>query len=185
MYGLVNRAIQGLVMEKFGEHAWRSICREAKLGEPAFVAMESYDDAITYSLVAAAAKELGMEPAAVLEAFGEYWTEYTIEEGYGNLLSMMGSTMEEFLDNLDSMHARIGDAMPMLIPPSFERATQEDGSSILSYASDREGLAPMVVGLLKGLARRFGREIDIEMLEPSDDGHQRFHLQMNRPAEVR
>ena len=174
MYGLVNRAIEGLVLEKFGQDAWRRICKRAQLGQPNFVAMEAYDDAITYGLVAAASAELGMKPEAILEAFGEYWTQYTIEEGYGNLLSMMGNTLEEFLENLDSMHARVGGTMPQLVPPSFEREPQPDGSSILHYRSDREGLAPMVLGLLKGLAKRFGVRLEVRQLEPAAPGHERF-----------
>ncbi|MCK5943945.1 MAG: heme NO-binding domain-containing protein [Planctomycetes bacterium] len=174
MYGLVNRAVEGLIREKFGGEAWSRICARAELGESNFVAMDAYDDAITYALVGAASAELKMEPAAVLEAFGEYWTSYTIEEGYGDLLAMMGNTLEDFLENLDSMHARIGGTMPKLIPPSFDREPQEDGSSILHYRSEREGLSPMVLGLLKGLARRFDVEIEVTQLECDEPGHARF-----------
>lgn len=174
MYGLVNRAVEGLVTEKFGVDAWQRICARAGLDDPQFVAMEAYDDAVTYGLVGAAAAELGLEPAAVLEAFGDYWTTYTIEEGYGDLLTMMGSSLDEFLDNLDSMHARIAGTMPKLMPPSFEREAKDDGSSILHYRSEREGLAPMVLGLLKGLARRFSVTITVEQLESDTPGHARF-----------
>lgn len=174
MYGLVNRAIEGLVLEKFGEQTWHRICKRAEIDKPSFVAMEAYDDAVTYALVAAAAAELELDPAAVLEAFGEYWTSYTIEEGYGNLLSMMGNSLEAFLDNLDSMHARIGGTMPKLVPPSFEREPQTDGSSILHYRSDREGLAPMVLGLVRGLAKRFSVQVQIEHLPAVAKGHERF-----------
>lgn len=174
MYGLVNRAVEGLVKEKFGDDAWQRVCDRAELENPQFVAMEAYDDAVTYGLVGAASAELGLEPAAVLEAFGVYWTTYTIEEGYGDLLTMMGSTLDEFLDNLDSMHARIAGTMPKLMPPSFEREENEDGSSTLHYRSEREGLAPMVLGLLKGLATRFSVEIHIEQLEGDDPHHHRF-----------
>ena len=174
MYGLVNRAVEGLVTEKFGADAWLRICQRADLEDASFVAMEAYDDAITYSLVAAASAELGLEPAAVLEAFGDYWTTYTIEEGYGDLLTMMGNSLEEFLDNLDSMHARIAGTMPELMPPSFEREANDDGSSVVHYRSEREGLAPMVLGLLKGLARRFSVAIEIEQLACDTPGHARF-----------
>lgn len=176
MYGLVNRAVEGLIKEKFGAETWTRICERADLGEPNFVAMDAYDDAITYALVGAASQELEMEPAAVLEAFGEYWTAYTIEEGYGDLLAMMGNTLEDFLENLDSMHARIGGTMPKLVPPSFEREPLDDGSSILHYRSEREGLSPMVLGLLKGLARRFEVDIQVEQLESESPGHDRFHV---------
>tara|TARA_R110002073_G_scaffold156134_1_gene311448 strand:+ start:601 stop:1221 length:621 start_codon:yes stop_codon:yes gene_type:complete len=174
MYGLVNRAVEGLVKEKFGAEAWRRICARAGMEDPQFVAMEAYDDAVTFGLVAAASAELSLEPETVLEAFGDYWTTYTIEEGYGDLLTMMGSTLDEFLDNLDSMHARIAGTMPELMPPSFERETCDDGSSILHYRSEREGLAPMVLGLLKGLARRFEVSIEIEQLAVNEAGHARF-----------
>ena len=174
MYGLVNRAVEGLVKEKFGADAWMRICDRAGIDDPQFVAMEAYDDAVTFGLVAAASAELDLEPAAVLEAFGDYWTTYTIEEGYGDLLTMMGSTLDEFLDNLDSMHARIAGTMPKLMPPSFEREACDDGSSILHYRSERDGLAPMVLGLLKGLARRFSVTIEIEQLEGDSVGDARF-----------
>lgn len=176
MYGLVNRAIEGLVCQKMGPEVWERIRTRAGLDDSGFVAMDRYDDAVTYGLVGAASEELGMAPAEILEAFGEFWTVYTIEEGYGDLLTMMGSTFEEFLDNLDSMHERIGSTMPGLVPPSFRRESQPDGSHILHYSSEREGLSPMVVGLLRGLAKRFEVELDIECLEPSDDGASRFLL---------
>lgn len=174
MYGLVNRAIEGLVRREFGDEVWDRVSERAGVGQSGFVAMEVYDDAVTYGLVAAAAEELELAPEMLLEAFGEYWTSYTIEEGYEDLLSMMGRTLEEFLDNLDTMHARIGGTMPQLVPPNFERESQPDGSSILHYRSTREGLAPMVLGLLKGLAKRYEADVEIEHLQDEGSGHPRF-----------
>ncbi len=177
MYGLVNRAIKGLVEDKFGEDAWNRICQRAEVGDGAgFVAMEAYDDAITYALVGAASEELELDASVILEAFGEYWTLYTIEEGYGDMLTMMGSTLAEFLDNLDSMHERIRATMPDLVPPSFERCEEEDGSTTLHYRSERPGLAPMVAGLLKGLACRFETTLEVEHLESSVPGHDQFRI---------
>lgn len=177
MYGLVNKAIQDLVSQQFGPDVWRRIVRHAEVPAESFVAMESYDDQITYRLVGAVSAELGMAPEAVLETFGTYWTRYTIEEGYGDLLGMMGSNLGEFLDNLDAMHERLGERMPRMVPPAFERIPQDDGSSILVYESERAGLAPMVIGLLKGLAERFDEAIEIEMLQGDEpEGVTRFHL---------
>ncbi len=174
MYGLVNRAVEGLVRSRFGDEAWLTICERAEVDPGGFVAMDLYDDAITYNLVGAASETLELSAEAVLEAFGEYWTVYTIEEGYGDLVAMMGSSLNEFLDNLDTMHDRIGHAMPGLVPPSFKRDSLEDGASVLHYFSEREGLAPMVVGLVKGLAKRFDTSIEIELLDSSVPGHCQF-----------
>lgn len=177
MYGLVNRAIKGLVEDQFGTEAWERICTRADITDGSeFVAMDAYDDAITYALVGAASEELNLDAGTILQSFGEYWTLYTIEEGYGDMLTMMGSSLDEFLDNLDSMHERIRMTMPDLVPPSFERESQEDGSSILHYRSERAGLAPMVQGLLHGLAKRFETELEIEPLESPEAGHDRFRI---------
>lgn len=176
MYGLVNRAIEGLVRQEFGAETWERIKKRANVEEAGFVAMDRYDDALTYGLVGAASAELELAPEQILEAFGEYWTVYTIEEGYGDILSMMGTSLDEFLDNLDSMHERIASTMPGLVPPSFRREPQDDGSSILHYTSTRPGLAPMVTGLIRGLAKRFTVEVAIEHLEPAEDGAERFMI---------
>lgn len=176
MYGLVNRAVEGLVRTRFGEATWIRICEKAGVDPGGFVAMDTYDDAVTYKLVGAASETLELSPEAVLEAFGEYWTVYTIEEGYGDLVAMMGNSLNEFLDNLDAMHERIGDAMPDLVPPSFRREPLEDGASILHYFSEREGLSPMVVGLIRGLAKRFDTSVEIKRMEPGETGQQRFYI---------
>ena len=89
MYGLVNRAIEDLVRSRFGDEAWGAICRRAGIERPSFVGMQPYDDAITYGLVGAAAAELQIDAAAVLETFGEHWMTYTVEEGYGETLDAL------------------------------------------------------------------------------------------------
>ncbi len=102
---------------------------------------------------------LGIPPAEVLEAFGRHWILYTGREGYGHLLEMMGRTMPEFLGNLDAMHARLSLSMPELRPPSFVCRPLDDTRLELAYWSERDGLAPMVQGLLLGL----GELLDVEI----------------------
>ena len=147
MYGLVNKAIEGLVRQQFGDDAWSRIKARAGWTGAQFVSMDTYDDALTYNLVGAASEELGLPPEQVLEAFGDYWTTYTMEAGYRDTLGMMGDTLEEFLDNLDALHARVGMSMPTN-PPSFSREQVSETEWLLLRR--RAGLAPMVIGLLRG-----------------------------------
>ncbi|MEM7308557.1 MAG: heme NO-binding domain-containing protein [Planctomycetota bacterium] len=162
MYGLVNIAIRDLILGQHGEETWDRIRERAGVRSTTFVAMETYPDEVTYGLVAAASEELGAPQEALLEAFGEYWMTFTAEEGYGDTLEFAGSTLDEFLAHLDDMHARVALTFPDLCPPSFEAEYAPDGRLAVRYRSDRPGLAPMVVGLLHGLARRFDKHIDIE-----------------------
>ena len=57
MYGIINKAIENLVKEKFGEEKWESIKKESGIDIDFFISNETYDDSITYSLVGAISKE--------------------------------------------------------------------------------------------------------------------------------
>lgn len=155
MYGLVNQAVEDLAVELGGQALWQRIKQHAGVTAAAFVAMAPYDDALTYRLVDAASAVLGMPPEAVLTAFGEHWVVYTGRQGYGPLFAVMGSTLPEFLRNLDAMHGRIAVQMPTLQPPSFRCEELDRERLLLHYTSTRSGLVPMVRGLLTGLGTLF------------------------------
>ncbi|KEF43360.1 MAG: heme NO-binding protein [Cyanobium sp. CACIAM 14] len=185
MYGLVNRAIQQMVCTHHGVDIWQRIKEKANLADLDFFSTyQAYPDDVTHRLVAAASEELGLTAAEIMHAFGEYWITYTATEGYEQLLESTGETLPEFLDHLDTMHARAGLAFPQLQPPSF-RCRHADGRSLdLEYRSRRQGLAPMVVGLLHGLGRRFSTPVQVEQTASRDhgDGQDLFHIRYGEDA---
>jgi hypothetical protein len=170
MYGLVNQAVEDMAVHLGGPELWASIYERVGLDLPEFVAMQSYDDDITYRLVGAASEVLELTPSEVLEAFGEHWIRYTGEQGYGPMLAAMGRTLPQFLGNLDSMHSRIALNMPELRPPVFACEELGEGRLVVRYWSERSGLAPMVTGLLKGLAGRFALEMTVTCADPRPVG---------------
>lgn len=184
MYGLVNQAIEDLVQERFGRHRWESIRARAKTDVASFVSMKSYPDEVTYNLVAAASVELGVPVAELLEAFGEYWTLYTARKGYGELLTLGGSTFLEFLQNLDALHGHVAATFPELRPPIFWCSDITGGSVRLHYRSDRPGLAPMVIGLVRGLGKMFNTAVTIAQVASRSDGadHDEFQITYVPPA---
>ncbi len=171
MYGLVNKAIEEMVCTYYGESTWETIKQEATLTDiDYFVSMESYPDDVTHRLVRAACKVLNLSSEEILQAFGEYWVTYTAEEGYGEMLAMAGDNLPEFLRNLDNLHMRVGLNFPELKPPSFQANAVDQNALQLDYHSDRQGLAPMVIGLLKGLGRRFKTEVDVSQTGDRNTG---------------
>ncbi|MEP1075093.1 heme NO-binding domain-containing protein [Leptolyngbya sp. PL-A3] len=151
-----------MVCTQFGETTWETIKQEASLTDiDYFISMNAYPDDVTHRLVRAACKVLGMSAEEILQAFGEYWVTYTAEEGYGEMLAMAGDNLPEFLENLDNLHARVGLNFSNLKPPSFDSTSVDQSTLQLDYHSTRQGLAPMVMGLLKGLGRRFKTEVDV------------------------
>ncbi len=170
MYGLVNKAIHDMVCSRFGEEVWQEIKQKAEVNVEVFISMEGYPDDVTHRLVKAASVVLGLSSSEIMQAFGEFWVQYTSEEGYGEMMDMSGVTLPEFLENLDNLHARVGVSFPKLQPPSFECSDMEEDSLSLHYRSTREGLTPMIVGLVKGLGTRFETEVDITQTQNRDDG---------------
>ncbi len=175
MYGLVNKAAQDFVIKGHGYDVWQIIKENAKVEEEAFVSMQAYPDEITYNIVGAASEHLGIDAGDILEGFGEYWIEFSMVEGYAHLLDLAGRSFPDFLNNLDNMHSHIAQSFTELRPPSFYCEEIDDETFRFEYHSDRPGLARFVVGLLKGLGKRFGIEVDVNHLgniEEKENSHE-------------
>ncbi len=178
MYGLVNQAMKDLVTSKFGSDKWSEICQKAGHPPDDFEAMTSYPDTLTYSLVGAASQILGASASDLLRAFGDYWVTFTAHEGYGEIMDMFGKDFRSCLKNLNGMHGHMGAMMPQLLPPRFQVVETSASQLTVHYFSTRQGLAPMVIGLLEGLARKYGDTITIQH-HPKDSrsDHDEFEVQ--------
>jgi len=176
MYGMVNRALEGMVLDNFGEGVWAKIKARAGIDVESFSSFSSYDDSVTYGLAGAASEELDRPLPELLREFGHYWIEFALKSSYGPILRQSGNDLHELLPTLDQMHVRIGRSFPELKPPSFN-VLSDDGRLIrLRYDSPREGLAPFVVGLLEGLGAMFNTPVTVTHGEPADDGHVVFEI---------
>ena len=161
MYGIVNKAIEELVVSLGGEAQWREVCREANVDVYTFIAQEKYPDEVTYKLVGAASKVLGVCPHTVLLKFGHHWSRYTGQEGYGYLFKMLGEDLATFLDNLPLLHDHIALIFPDLVMPQFETSRPAPNQINVVYRSQRPGLAPMVLGLLQGMGEVYECPINV------------------------
>ncbi len=181
MYGLINKAIQDMVCTHFSEDIWNQIKQAAEVEEQ-FVNIKCYHDNVTYRLIKAASDILGLSEAEVMKAFGEHWVRYTADEGFGEIIDMCGENLPEFLENLDNLHARVGVVFPKLQPPSFECTEAEENSLTLHYYSTREGLAPMLFGLLEGLGKRFDTTVEVTQTQSREEGHDHDEFSVNYQA---
>jgi hypothetical protein len=162
MYGMVNKAIEDMVISGHGEETWERIREEAGVEVDVFVRTEGYPDEMTYALVGAASEILKIPAAEVLEAFGVHWVVKTAQEGYGDMMAAGGKTLGEFLVNLPNFHSRVGMIFPHLAPPQFSCSDITERSIRMHYRSHRSGLAPFVVGLFKGLGQMFSTPVKVK-----------------------
>ena len=170
MYGIVNKAIESLVIENFGEAKWKIIKVSSDIDVDFFISNEPYDDDITYKLANAVSKEMNISLSDVFITFGEYWVLKTGKEKYGSLMEAGGSNLKGFLNNLPTFHNRIMLFYPKLTPPEFKISNEEENSIYVHYFSKREGLKDFVRGLLQGLGKLYNTTIQIDLLEDRDKG---------------
>ena len=77
--------------------------------------------------------------------------EFCVESGYVDMiLSVLGSTTQSFLENLDALHDHLASIYRGMRVPSFRCSKREsDCAMILHYYSERVGLEHVVIGLVR------------------------------------
>ncbi len=176
MYGMINRAIEDLVVSCASEEIWEQVKQKAGLELGVFIDSSQYNDEVTYKLVEASSQILNQSPEEILHAFGRHWILYTGKEGWASVFDLGGDNMVDFINGLDSMHARVEIVLPEAQMPEFSVVEHADHLE-LTYRSARQGLAPMVLGLLDGLAEKFNESWLVEHVEnKSTEGCDIFRL---------
>ena len=168
MYGIVNKAIHGLILENHGQQTWEAVKNKSGVEIDFFLGNEPYDDDITYKLANAAAETLNTSIENILIAFGEYWVNNTGKKNYGSLMKAGGSNFKEFLVNLPNFHSRVMLIYPNITPPEFIITDIEENRLKLHYYSKRNGLTYFVYGLITGLGKMYDTPTKIEIIKTKD-----------------
>ena len=169
MYGLVNKAVQGLIIENYGEETWDKIRMQANVDVEMFISNESYSDSMTYDLLVAASEIVNQPASELLRLLGNYWITEIAVQHYGSMMDAGGNSFVEFMKNLPNFHRRVAMIFPNLEPPSFSILKEEKNSLYLIYESTRNGLEMFVVGILEGLAKRHKIKIKIDQSKLEND----------------
>lgn len=118
---------------------------------------------------------IGIPLNDILEIFGNHFYYYCVDSGYARILRILGRTLQEFLCNLDALHDHLAAIYPGMNAPSFRTTQRMDGGIDLHYYSNRKGLGPIVVGIMKTVAREcLNTEIEIRVDREEDEIHTVF-----------
>jgi len=72
-----------------------------------FIKYDNYSDAQSFALLDASCKVLNLSMDVLLEIYGGYFMEYVREEGYLNMLVMMGTSLRDWLNNVNDLHTHM------------------------------------------------------------------------------
>lgn len=184
MFGWINDCTESLVCSAFGEDAWHKIKEKAgcTVEDGGFLRYQYYKDSETVDLVLAASEVLNITVDEVLHAFGDYFVSYVKDNGYANVLECLGSSLRDWLSNLNTLHDHLQASYPKgFVAPVFWSEDDEDfdlstagaesNAILVHYYSQRGSLlVPLVVGLIKRVALDyFGLTINMEQLQLQDD----------------
>jgi hypothetical protein len=173
VYGLANRALKQLVVMRAGPAVWTEICSRVGLEEEEFHDFQQYPDSITYEIINSASEKLGTPTNVLMTDFGRHWILFTSQSRYGHLFERAHDDLEEFLHQLNEIHNDVAESMPELVPPDFG-VQKTDAGLVVLYASERDGLEPMVIGMLEGLVELYGSKGTVSQLRDSKYGENRF-----------
>lgn len=165
MYGIINKALEELVTETFGERVWENIKTKSNIDIDYFISNQSYNNQITYDIAIAISNETKTPLNETLILFGEWWILKTAKEKYGSLLSFGGKNIKEFLEHLPDFHTRVMLLYPNLTPPEFKIINSKENEITIQYSSTRNELKDFVTGLFQGISKLFNTETKIEIVD--------------------
>ncbi|MBF9035460.1 heme NO-binding protein [Rhodobacterales bacterium HKCCE2091] len=184
MHGLVNKALQGFLVETYGRQVWDTVRRDAALPFEDFEAMLNYEPGLTRAVVAAAASRLGTTPASLLEDVGTWIVTDPARDRVRRLLRFGGADFRDFMMSVEQVPDRARMALPGFDVPRF--TMERSGRSRFGLTIEWPGfdIAPLVVGALRAMADDYGALV---LIEPDEDDARRIDVELldNRHSEGR
>lgn len=157
MHGLINRALQGFLVDMHGAKIWAEVRSQANLPFDEFETMLSYDHGLTRDTFDAACAVLHRDPDSLLEDIGTYLVTYNNLEPLRRLLRFGGATFLDFLYSLDELADRGRLAMPDIEMPRLNLQQAEGlGSFRLRAEWELPGIAALLLGSLRAMADDYG-----------------------------
>lgn len=188
MLGYINDCIEKFVIEKHGINVWRNVKKKAGIDvkDGGFLKLESYSDPSTVALTTAASEELNVPVEMVIEEVGKFFVHYIGERGFESMMSTQGSTLFDWLCNINSVHRHLKMTFPTKMNiPEFWCEEEDDGSLTLSYHSKRGSFfAPIAAGIVAEVARvLFKLEVNLEIIQKQGKD-QKFTRYVGDSAEI-
>lgn len=166
MKGSIVMCLQALVESKLGKPGWEQVMREGAMA-PTTIIMPSSDvpDASVLKLLAATCKVAGFTREAAFDAFGDFWVNNFVPKAFPHFFKNKSSA-KEFLIGMDEVHNTMTRNMPSAKPPRFKFEDKGPKALVMEYSSSR-GLADLMPGLIKGVARKYGERVSIKRSAPN------------------
>ena len=165
MKGVIAACLGELVVKKFGKEKWTECLVGAGLpGNTSFMPHMDVPDEDVLKVVNSTCKVLNMTLSQAADAFGDFWVNEYAPKIYG-VYYLKPRSAKEFLLNMDEVHEKVTKTIPKAHPPRFDYEWKDEKTLVMTYKSRRR-LVDFLVGLIKGVGRRFKENLRVTKLGP-------------------
>lgn len=169
MLGLVNRSLRSFLRALHGEEIWQEIAANAGVTGQSFEALLSYDDALTFRMLTAAATRLERPEQAILEDMGQWIVTAQTGLPLRRLLRFGGCGFGDFLHSLEEIPDRTRLALPMVDLPEVRLSEQGAGLYHL-HCGGPAAFAWLLMGVIQAMADDYGALVQVEFLRTGPQG---------------
>uniref|UniRef100_A0AC35U7X7 Guanylate cyclase n=1 Tax=Rhabditophanes sp. KR3021 TaxID=114890 RepID=A0AC35U7X7_9BILA len=151
MLGYIHLVLKDLVICHQGQALWDKIALEHNLDDDFCSHAKSFKDEDTFLVIGVVARELNLSLADALEAYGEHFIVFVMNNGWDTILNCVADDVFNFLNTVTYLHTFM-DTLTFkgsLEKPSFYCEINRDNSLKLHYYSHRNGLDTLVIGLVR------------------------------------
>ena len=153
------------MIAKHGEAIWKQIRELAGIRSQSFVLHNIYSDSTIASLARAYSEITSLSIDSIMHELGVRFVSFVEQNGYTQLLKVLGRNMRDFLNGLDSLHEYLRYSYTKLKPPSFFVEMESPQGMILHYRSKRVGFLHYVIGQIEEVGRKFyDLKVEIQVL---------------------
>lgn len=166
MHGAIFMQLKDFVVTHHGLPAWDKILEMA--GQPPmalYLPTRSYPDEDAVALVKAACELTGQSTETVLESFGAYIAP-TLLQMYRGLVHPDWKTLDLLMNVEDTIHKVVRRQNVGAEPPELRFSRIDDHTLEFIYESRRQ-MAPLAVGIIKGVGKYYQEDIRVTILETS------------------
>jgi hypothetical protein len=176
MKGIVFTEFLELVENEFGLIIVQRIIDECELEtDGVYTSVGTYSHKDMFKMVWKLSEIKEIPVAELLTIFGEYFFT-TLKDKYPVFLEK--PNLFSFLNSIDQyIHPEVLKLYPDAELPSFDAEIKSDKEMILNYISLRK-MSDLAIGLIKGAAKHFKENVDVEKIGEEDDG-QKVMLKVN------
>jgi hypothetical protein len=168
MKGIVFTEFLELVESQFGLEIVQKIIDECDLDTGGvYSSVGTYSHKDMFKMVAKLSEIKDIPVSKLLNIFGEYFF-ITLSRDYPKFMEQ--DDLFLFLESIERyIHPEVLKLYPEAELPAFGSDIKSKNEMILDYSSSRK-LADLAIGLIKGAAKHYNEEVEIEKLAETDEG---------------